>query len=103
MYHWLQKSVRRRINKNPKATETVTTLENHNTESPSLGRKNDNRPNIKRTSSIFTVSGTEYDQKTVSTPISRHPAEDTADYFYDNKALQLTPVDEEKRRPETNF
>ncbi|CRK94422.1 CLUMA_CG007929, isoform A [Clunio marinus] len=87
------------------------TMANPNTESPKMRRhQNNHQININRTSSIFTVTGTEYDQKTVSTPISRHPAEDTltssvvnTDYSYDNKALQLTPVGEEKPKIETTF
>ena len=89
------------------------TMANPNTESPKMRRNlntNRNQNNLNRTSSIFTVTGTEYDQRTVSTPISRHPAEDTltntissTDYSYDNKALQLTPVSTEKPKIETNF
>lgn len=95
--------------KNKPAPEPVT-MANPNTESPKMRRnQNNNQNNLNRTSSIFTVSGTEYDQKTVSTPISRHPAEDTltssvtGDYSYDNKALQLTPTSTEKPKIETNF
>lgn len=98
--------------KKQKPAEPVT-MANPNTESPKMRRNpnaNQNQYNLNRTSSIFTVSGTEYDQKTVSTPISRHPAEDTLtstittnDYSYDNKALQLTPVSTEKPKIETNF
>lgn len=99
--------------KKAKPAEPVT-MANPNTESPKMRRpnqNNNNHPNFNRTSSIFTVSGTEYDQKTVSTPISRHPAEDTltssvgtvGDYSYDNKALQLTPVGDGKPKIETNF
>lgn len=98
--------------KKEKAVEPVT-MANPNTESPKMRRNpnaNNNQYNLNRTSSIFTVTGTEYDQKTVSTPISRHPAEDTltstitsTDYSYDNQALQLTPVATEKPKIETNF
>jgi hypothetical protein len=92
-----------------KKAEPVTMVNPH-TESPKM-RRNQNNPqhNLNRTSSIFTVTGTEYDQKTVSTPISRHPAEDTltssvntADFSYDNQGLQLTPVGE-KPKIETTF
>lgn len=97
--------------KKTKPAETVT-MANPNTESPKMRRnvQNNNQNHNNRTSSIFTVSGTEYETKTVSTPISRHPAEDTltstvtsTDYSYDNRALQLTPVGEEKPKIETNF
>ena len=101
------------MKKKEKQTEPVT-MANPNTTSPKARRRE--HPTMQqnynnRTSSIFTVSGTEYDQKTVSTPISRHPAEDTltssvttVDYSYDNKALQLTPVgDGTKPKTETNF
>lgn len=98
--------------KKEKTAEPVT-MANPNTESPKMRRNpnaNNNQYNLNRTSSIFTVTGTEYDQKTVSTPISRHPAEDTltstittTDYSYDNQALQLTPVATEKPKIETNF
>jgi hypothetical protein len=98
--------------KKEKAVEPVT-MANPHTESPKMRRNqnaNNNQYNLNRTSSIFTVTGTEYDQKTVSTPISRHPAEDTltstnttTDYSYDNQALQLTPVGTEKPKIETNF
>jgi hypothetical protein len=95
--------------KKQRSAEPVT-MANPNTESPKMRRNQNNPPNnLHRTSSIFTVTGTEYDQKTVSTPISRHPAEDTlttsvtaTDYSYDNKALQLTPVGE-KPKIETTF
>lgn len=95
--------------KSQKSVQPVT-MANPNTESPKMRRNQHNAPNnLHRTSSIFTVTGTEYDQKTVSTPISRHPAEDTlttsvtaTDYSYDNKALQLTPVGE-KPKIETTF
>lgn len=85
------------------------TMANPNTESPKMRRNVQNNNPNHRTSSIFTVSGTEYETKTVSTPISRHPAEDnitstvTTDFSYDNRALQLTPVNEEKPKTETNF
>lgn len=95
--------------KKEKPVEPVT-MANPNTESPKMRRQKNNQNNLNRTSSIFTVNGTEFDQKTVSTPISRHPGEDTltssvrtADYSYDNKALQLTPVEGEKPRIESNF
>jgi predicted PurR-regulated permease PerM len=98
--------------KKEKTVEPVT-MANPNTESPRMRRNpnaNQNQYNLNRTSSIFTVTGTEYDTKTVSTPISRHPAEDTltstissTDFSYDNKALQLTPVSTEKPKIETNF
>lgn len=99
----------KRQGKKTKPAETVT-MANPNTESPKMRRNAQNNNHNNRTSSIFTVSGTEYDTKTVSTPISRHPAEDTltgtatsTDYSYDNRALQLTPVGEEKPKIETNF
>lgn len=89
------------------------TMANPHTASPKMRPKlQTQNNNLNRTSSIFTVTGTEYEAKTVSTPIStRHPAEDmlsseataTTDYSYDNKALQLTPVNEEKPRIETTF
>lgn len=96
--------------KKAKAVEPVT-MANPNTESPKMRRQqNKEQKQINRSSSIFTVTGTEYDQKTVSTPISRHPAEDTltssittTDYSYDNKALQLTPTTTEKPKIETTF
>lgn len=84
-------------------------MANPHTESPKMRRNPNNNNNYNRTSSIFTVTGTECDQKTVSTPIStRHPAEDTltsttTDFSYDNRALQLTPVSEEKPKIETTF
>lgn len=89
------------------------TLANPHTTSPKMRVKlhNNNHNDLNRTSSIFTVTGTEYEAKTVSTPIStRYPAEDTltssatitADYSYDNRGLQLTPVNE-KPKIETNF
>lgn len=96
--------------KKEKPAEPVT-MANPHTESPKMQRhQNNNQKEFNRTSSIFTVSGTEYDQKTVSTHISRHPAEDTitsastANYSYDNKALQLTPpVGDDKPKKETTF
>lgn len=97
--------------KKGKPTEAVT-MANPNTVSPKMRQKVQplNHNNLNRTSSIFTVTGTEYDTKTVSTPVStRHPAEDTltssatADYSYDNRALQLTPVGEERPKIETTF
>lgn len=101
--------------KKPKPVEPMT-MANPHTVSPKMRIKSQNQQNnhnndLHRTSSIFTVTGTEYEAKTVSTPIStRHPAEDTltssatvtADYSYDNKGLQLTPVTE-KPKIETNF
>lgn len=91
-------------------------MANPNTESPKMRNKNPRLAQfqLNRASSVFTVSGSEFDQKTVSTPISRHPAEDTLttpanttsssnDYSYENRALQLTPVNEEKPKTETNF
>lgn len=47
------------------------------------------------------LKGNESTVQTVSTPISRHPAEDTLDYTYDNVALQMTPGD--KPKTETTF
>ena len=114
IFRWLQQAFEsmKTQGKKAKAPEPVT-MANPHTESPKMRRNpnaNNNQYNLNRTSSIFTVSGTEYDQKTVSTPISRHPAEDTltssattADYSYDNRALQLTPVGEAKPKIETNF
>lgn len=101
------------VKKNKPVPEPVT-MANPHTVSPKMRPKlqTNNQNNLNRTSSIFTVTGTEYEAKTVSTPIStRYPAEDTltsdatvtADYSYDNKALQLTPVNEEKPRIETTF
>lgn len=87
IFIWLKRIILNDENKIPKTIKAVTTLENPNTQSPKLHKKD---IDYQRTSSIFTVSGTEYDQKTVSTPVSRHPAEDTADFVYDNKALELT-------------
>jgi hypothetical protein len=101
-------------NKSLKKVESVT-MANPNTESPKLSNKNlrSTQFQLNRASSVFTISGSEYDQKTVSTPISRHPAEDTLttmdnssasyNFSYENKALQLTPVNEEKSKTETNF
>lgn len=112
IFRWLRSSLAAmKQGKKEKPVETVT-MANPHTESPKMSRnQNNNQKNYNRTSSIFTVSGTEYDQKTVSTPISRHPAEDTltssattANYSYDNKALQLTPpVGEDKPKKETTF
>lgn len=112
IFRWLRRSMTAMKNQGKKEKPVVpVTMANPNTESPKM-RRNPNHNqnnNYNRTSSIFTVSGTEYDQKTVSTPISRHPAEDTltsgatiSDYTYDNKALQLTPVGE-KPKIETTF
>lgn len=111
IFSWLRESASKFCTKKKVIKTEPVTMENPHTESPKLRKKDvSNLRNFNRTSSIFTVSGTEYDQKTVSTPISRHPAEDTltnsattVDYSYDNKALQLTPVGEEKPRTETNF
>ena len=114
IFRWLRNSLAaiKKQGKKEKPVEPVT-MANPHTESPKMRRnqQNYNQKNYNRTSSIFTVSGTEYDQKTVSTPISRHPAEDTltssattADFSYDNKALQLTPpVGEDKPKKETTF
>jgi anionic cell wall polymer biosynthesis LytR-Cps2A-Psr (LCP) family protein len=99
--------------KKDKPAEPVT-MANPHTLSPKMRQKVQplNHNNLNRTSSIFTVSGTEYEAKTVSTPVStRYPAEDTltssatvtADYSYDNRALQLTPVCEERPKIETTF
>lgn len=91
------------------------TIANLQAASPRMRIKTQNYQNnnqhLNRSSSIFTVTGTEYEAKTVSTPIStRYPAEDTltssatatADYSYDNRGLQLTPVTE-KPKIETPF
>jgi len=127
IYRWFSNYMAslQKAKKQKKSVEPIT-MANPNTESPKMRRptvnlnnhnNNNNHHNnrLNRTSSIFTVTGTEFDndQKTVSTPIStRYPAEDTltssvtagaADYTYDNKALQLTPVGEEKPKIETNF
>lgn len=41
---------------------------------------------------------------TVSTPISRHPAEDsTENYSYDNAGLQVTPTTQKPPKSETKF
>jgi hypothetical protein len=100
------------VKKNKAVPEPVM-MANPHTVSPKMRPKLqvNHQNNLNRSSSIFTVTGTEYEAKTVSTPIStRYPAEDTltsdattADYSYDNKALQLTPVTEEKPRIETTF
>ncbi|CAG9797084.1 unnamed protein product [Chironomus riparius] len=98
--------------KNVKPIEPMT-IANPQTASPRMRIKaqnqQNNNHNLNRSSSIFTVTGTEYEAKTVSTPIStRYPAEDTltssptADYSYDNRGLQLTPVTE-KPKIETTF
>jgi hypothetical protein len=100
--------------KNNKPTPEPVMLANPHTVSPKMRPKLQtiNQNNLNRSSSVFTVTGTEFEAKTVSTPIStRYPAEDTltndatvtTDYSYDNKALQLTPVTEEKPRIETTF
>lgn len=112
IFRWIRRSLASMQNqgKKEKPVEPVT-MANPNTESPKMRRhQNNNQNNLNRTSSIFTVTGTEYDQKTVSTPISRHPGEDTltnsartVDYSYDNKALQLTPVEGQKPRIESDF
>lgn len=113
IFRWLRNSfvMMKKHDKKEMPVEPVT-MANPHTESPKMRRtQNNNQKNLNRTSSIFTVSGTEYDQRTVSTPISRHPAEDTltssattATYSYDNKALQLTPpVGEDKPKKETTF
>lgn len=108
----------KRPKKADKQVEPVT-MANPNTESPRM-RKNQRSAQIQlnRVSSVFTVNGSEYDQKTVSTPISRYPAEDTLtitpvntststmsnnDYSYENRAMQLTPVNEEAPKNNTNF
>ena len=87
-------------------------MANPNTASPKMRQKvQPNNHQINRSSSVFTVNATEYESKTVSTPIStRYPAEDTVssatpvnDYSYDNRALQLTPVGEERPKIETTF
>lgn len=101
--------------KNTKPVPEPMTIANPQTASPRMRIKaqnqQNNNHNLNRSSSIFTVTGTEYDAKTVSTPIStRYPAEDTltssatvtADYSYDNRGLQLTPVTE-KPKIETTF
>lgn len=49
------------------------------------------------------IKGNESTVHTVSTPISRHPAEDPLDYTYDNVALQMTPTPGDKPKSETNF
>lgn len=116
IFKWCQGSLttvknKTAIKKN-KPIEPIT-MANPNTCSPKMRQKvqplNHNN-NLNRSSSIFTVTGTEYDAKTVSTPVStRYPAEDTltssatADYSYDNRALQLTPVGEERPKIETTF
>lgn len=42
--------------------------------------------------------------QTVSTPISRHPAEDsTLDFTYDNAGLQVTPTSTTTPKTETTF
>lgn len=101
--------------KNTKPVEPMT-IANPQTTSPRMRIKTQNYQNnnqqLNRSSSIFTVTGTEYEAKTVSTPIStRYPAEDTLtssatatadDYSYDNRGLQLTPVTE-KPKIETTF
>lgn len=105
----------KKSDKKAKPVEPMT-MANPHTVSPKMRIKaqhqqQNNHNDLHRSSSIFTVTGTEYEAKTVSTPIStRHPAEDTltssatvtADYSYDNRALQLTPVSE-KPKIETNF
>lgn len=113
IFRWIRHSfaAMKKQGKKAKPVEPVT-MANPNTESPKMRRNtqnNNNQPNLNRSSSIFTVTGTEYDTKTVSTPISRYPGEDTitssvgtTDYSYDNKALQLTPVGE-KPKIETTF
>jgi hypothetical protein len=99
--------------KNIKPVPEPMTIANPQTASPRMRIKAQNQQNnnLNRSSSIFTVTGTEYEAKTVSTPIStRYPAEDTltssptvtADYSYDNRGLQLTPVTE-KPKIETTF
>lgn len=107
----------KRPKKADKQVEPVT-MANPNTESPRM-RKNPRvaQFQLNRASSVFTVTGSEFDQKTVSTPISRHPAEDTLtitpvnttsstmsqnDFSYENRAMQLTPVNEETPKT-TNF
>lgn len=116
IFKWCQRSLvsvkNKTVIKNGKPTEPIT-MANPNTVSPKMRQKVqplNHINNLNRTSSIFTVTGTEYDAKTVSTPVStRYPAEDTltsnatTDYSYDNRALQLTPVGEERPKIETTF
>lgn len=53
---------------------------------------------------LLSLIGIEGSVHTVSTPISRHPAEDsTLDFTYDNAALQVTPTSGEKPKTETTF
>lgn len=117
IFKWCRKSVASWKNKTAvkdKPVEPVT-MANPHTLSPKMRQKvhpNNHHNAINRTSSIFTVNATEYESKTVSTPIStRYPAEDTltstattgVDFSYDNRALQLTPVCEERPKIETTF
>lgn len=117
MFRWCQRTMSsvksKTVIKKDKPVEPIT-MANPNTTSPKMRHKVQplNHNNLNRTSSIFTVTGTEYEAKTVSTPVStRYPAEDTltsnatitADYSYDNRALQLTPVGEERPKIETTF
>lgn len=84
-----------RREKQQPAPQSDFTHANPHTQSPQQIRKNNGAR------SVFSISGNESTVHTVSTPISRHPAEDTLDYTYDNVALQMTPGD--KPKTETNF
>jgi hypothetical protein len=117
IFKWCRRSVasiKKKSVVKDKPVEPVT-MANPHTLSPKMRQKvhpNNHHNEINRTSSIFTVNATEYESKTVSTPIStRYPAEDTltstattgVDFSYDNRALQLTPVGEERPKIETTF
>lgn len=117
LFKWCRKSMisfKQKTTVKDKPIEPVT-MANPHTVSPKMRQKiypNNHHNEINRTSSIFTVNATEYEAKTVSTPISnRYPAEDTltssattgVDFSYDNRALQLTPVGEERPKIETTF
>ncbi|XP_037048878.1 protein grindelwald [Bradysia coprophila] len=84
-----------RREKQQPAPQSDFTHANPHTQSPQQMRKNNGAR------SVFSISGNESTVQTVSTPISRHPAEDNLDYTYDNVALQMTPGD--KPKTETNF
>lgn len=114
IFKWCQKTASsiKKSDMKDKPVEPMT-MANPHTVSPKMRIKAQqaNGNELHRSSSIFTVTGTEFDNKTVSTPIStRYPAEDTltssatvtADHSYDNRGLQLTPVNE-KPKIETTF
>lgn len=83
-------------------------LKNRRIAGPNVaGRTNGDAPviNTKAPSTIYSISGVGGSTvHTMSTPISRYPAEDsTLDFIYDNEALQVTPTSDNKPKSETTF